>query len=1143
MLPSAGFFDKINCPFFQLGFCERPFCHYKHAKDERLLTTSRSTRFAREVGTARNHWTSTKVTSHQNRDVQFEKDPCLLELERINKEIETVKCEVEKEQRRLSHYKSLQGESDGSKQGLIPYNDTGGRPRKPITRNISHQQKSSNARSLVGKYVVDSSKPRTDLEYDPLSNYTADVRSSSSAERNPVPFDNGEEKPSLKRPRENENEGRNEFPSTELEDSDDGVLIIDIPPLEIKRKARRPVKLSKTLPEIEENAVPAAPEADNLVPSQSCEAVASMPDFSDAQSESNCAETSVSLVINEGSECEQKHNPSVLEDISKCLETLRHESEKIPPLPKMEVVQTTKSSSASESNTLNTVAWSAKDKSSEPNGNSCSMVPPVIKHELLHSCDPKSNSPLSTRQVSVPESDQSIPPSSLKSQSNIQSNNQPGTSVVQGYWVPVHQVPLPCLQKTVPQTSGSDISQFHCVPSADPSLKRDPESTSGIGPISSLQGASRSGGAQHLTNEVDLRGISKDPQIHTVSESDAKTEMSSGDELNYSDMDLSDSDPMEECYRIFMEANQEGREPADQPESSSVEMSDLEKTGLEKTPVVLSGPKKRVAHVNKHEVNKNRPQVIVPLRGPGSHLSNPSRIQQLQQKATELTAGIKGGQAYAAASAGAKKPVTVVPVSHHIPVQSTYFNIIPVGATIQLDSNVHFIIPDRNMALPITPVPSQVVSPQQTAVTSAKAQTCASRIVSAQPLPVRRKPKSRPEPSVKVPHDVRQRYVNLFVEEFLKTSSTVQDAFEKALAEEKMVFERSVNKLKYLSVAVNALKRLKHQNIPSVKASTGVNEQGSRGKICLIPLGLQTNDPGVAALYEQMKEHVLSEAALKEYGFPLQSPEKPGSAVLYGEVKKGSTDPMKRICCRCGATFSVSQSGKHVRKEECNYHYGRVVENRVPGGAETRYTCCEGAIGTPGCQVYKLHVHDAVSLDGFVMSLPKPHPETGCPGVFALDCDTCYTTQGLELARVTVVNTSLQVIYDAFVKPDNEVIDYNTRFSGLSEEDLKGSTSSIRDVQEILLSFVSEDTILIGHSLEKDLCALKLLHSSVVDLTAVFPHRLGLPHKRGLRSLTADYLMRIIQESVEGHDSREDATACMELMLLKVKEDAKVKRW
>ena len=30
--------------------------------------------------------------------------------------------------------------------------------------------------------------------------------------------------------------------------------------------------------------------------------------------------------------------------------------------------------------------------------------------------------------------------------------------------------------------------------------------------------------------------------------------------------------------------------------------------------------------------------------------------------------------------------------------------------------------------------------------------------------------------------------------------------------------------------------------------------------------------------------------------------------------------------------------------------------------------------------------------------------------------------------------------------------------------------------------------------------------------------------------------------SVEGHDSSEDASACMELMVWKIKEDAKVKR-
>lgn len=50
---------------------------------------------------------------------------------------------------------------------------------------------------------------------------------------------------------------------------------------------------------------------------------------------------------------------------------------------------------------------------------------------------------------------------------------------------------------------------------------------------------------------------------------------------------------------------------------------------------------------------------------------------------------------------------------------------------------------------------------------------------SFEPLPTKRKAKQRPKVKDKVPHDVRQRYVNMFVEEFLKTSATVEDAFEK----------------------------------------------------------------------------------------------------------------------------------------------------------------------------------------------------------------------------------------------------------------------------------------------------------------------------------------------------------------------------
>lgn len=50
----------------------------------------------------------------------------------------------------------------------------------------------------------------------------------------------------------------------------------------------------------------------------------------------------------------------------------------------------------------------------------------------------------------------------------------------------------------------------------------------------------------------------------------------------------------------------------------------------------------------------------------------------------------------------------------------------------------------------------------------------------------------------------------------------------------------------------------------------------------------------------------------------------------------------------------------------------------------------------------------------------------------------------------------------------------HSRFSGVTEADLADTSITLRDVQAVLLSMFSADTILIGHSLESDLLALKV---------------------------------------------------------------------
>ncbi len=86
----------------------------------------------------------------------------------------------------------------------------------------------------------------------------------------------------------------------------------------------------------------------------------------------------------------------------------------------------------------------------------------------------------------------------------------------------------------------------------------------------------------------------------------------------------------------------------------------------------------------------------------------------------------------------------------------------------------------------------------------------------------------------------------------------------------------------------------------------------------------------------------------------------------------------------------------------------------------------------------------------------------------------CYTINGLELVRVSVVNHKLQSVYETLVKPHHDILDYNTRWSGITEEHLQNCNVTFEDVQRRLLKLFNNKSILIGHSLESDLKALKV---------------------------------------------------------------------
>ncbi|KAH7102788.1 hypothetical protein BKA62DRAFT_698831 [Auriculariales sp. MPI-PUGE-AT-0066] len=156
----------------------------------------------------------------------------------------------------------------------------------------------------------------------------------------------------------------------------------------------------------------------------------------------------------------------------------------------------------------------------------------------------------------------------------------------------------------------------------------------------------------------------------------------------------------------------------------------------------------------------------------------------------------------------------------------------------------------------------------------------------------------------------------------------------------------------------------------------------------------------------------------------------------------------------------------------------------------------------------------------------------GLPKVYALDCEMCVTEDGRELTRVCVIDWGTdKVVYDELVMPEKPILDYLTRFSGITAEKLRGVQ------HDMLTLFASHDStpVLLGHSLESDLRALKICHPRCIDTALIYHHPRGRPLKPGLAWLTRKWCGREIQTAGEGgHDPEEDARACAELLKLKI---------
>lgn len=187
------------------------------------------------------------------------------------------------------------------------------------------------------------------------------------------------------------------------------------------------------------------------------------------------------------------------------------------------------------------------------------------------------------------------------------------------------------------------------------------------------------------------------------------------------------------------------------------------------------------------------------------------------------------------------------------------------------------------------------------------------------------------------------------------------------------------------------------------------------------------------------------------------------------------------------------------------------------------------------------------------------------PRLLALDCEMVGLACGRSaLARVSVVDAELAVLYDELVKPDGEVADYRTAWSGMTEARLRDATLSAASARAAVRALLRPRDVLVGHSLENDLRALGMAHCRCADTALLFPHPHGGGRKRKLAHLAGELLGQSIQRATpsapaapgggsaaahgaeaeaeaggaaeDGHDSVADARACMQLVLRRLRD-------
>ncbi|CAH6719360.1 RNA exonuclease 3 [[Candida] jaroonii] len=276
--------------------------------------------------------------------------------------------------------------------------------------------------------------------------------------------------------------------------------------------------------------------------------------------------------------------------------------------------------------------------------------------------------------------------------------------------------------------------------------------------------------------------------------------------------------------------------------------------------------------------------------------------------------------------------------------------------------------------------------------------------------------------------------------------------------------------------------------------------------------------------YNELLKLVIPKDKLVKYGYIM-------------DVPTPITPSEERKCRRCGKEFKLSDQLLPIH---CQFHAGKAIKR----DRKRVYECCGDVLGdneSEPCTSYNYHVFywdnpgEMQSFLPFKITSDVFTRNENALKAIGIDCEMGFTTKGFELLRITAVDffTGEEVL-DVLVKPIGEVIDLNSRWSGI--ESIKDEALEFNESIKLLNDIMDSETVLIGHGLENDLNSMRLIHNRIVDTAILYPpHKTSPTFRYSLKMLVFNYLGKKIQTGQ--HDSGEDALGAIDIVKYFIKKD------